>query len=155
MSASYPYLLADWPHTTLLRLPKIQSEVATQLERCNQALEDMPKAITADPASYVLTLVTEFSRDVAQYVNGGEISASGLVQRNRATYAQYKRTIRASAPPFMPYPNAKSARGVNNREIYLKLAGEGEDEDGDGEDGIRSEDAQGVVFSMCPRDRAE
>ena len=117
----------------------------------------MPKAITADPASYVLTLVTEFSRDVAQYVNGGETRAAGLVQRNRVTYAQYKRTIRGSAPPFMPYPNAQSAQGVNNREIYLKLAGEGEDEDEDGdrEDGIGSEDAQGVVFSMCPRDRAE
>lgn len=99
------FLLAS----TIYRLPKLQKEVTTQLDRCTGELREIPPAVTSDPASYVLTLVTEFCNDIALHVKGGEARAADLVQNNRKTYATFKRDIRGSAPPFMPYPCAEEA----------------------------------------------
>ena len=103
--------------------------MATQLEYCNTELCSLPPPITADPASYVLTLVTEYSQAIARHVKGGESHAARLVQANRSTYEQFKADIRSSAPAFMPYSNAGEV-GLDFQ-VHLKLDDE-DDEDGTG-----------------------
>lgn len=90
----------------------------------------------------MLTLVTRFCQDVAQHVKGGEVRIAKLVQANRKTYARYKRAIRASAPPFVPYPSATEARGVKNISQYLQLDGDDEDiqDKPEAVDGVEDED---------------
>ncbi|EKM52205.1 uncharacterized protein PHACADRAFT_198273 [Phanerochaete carnosa HHB-10118-sp] len=90
-------------------MPKLRKEATTQLNACIQRLKELLPAITAEPTSYVLSLLTTFCRDVASYINGDTDTAS-LVQQNRRTYATFKRNIRSSAPPFVPLPSALSSR---------------------------------------------
>ena len=103
--------------------------MALQLGECNKVLEELPKAVTEDPASYVLTLVTEFCRDITRYVNGGETHAAALVQANRQTYAEFKRTIRSTAPPFVPYPNTGNTQGAANHKQFLRQFDENDEEE--------------------------
>ena len=110
-------------------LPKIQSEVTRQLDVCNKELQLLPPPITADPASYVLTLVTGFCQDVARYVHGGEVQASELVQANRRTYAEYKREIRSTAPAFMPFPTQDEVGSSVGVAKYLRVEDDEDDED--------------------------
>lgn len=105
--------------------------MTSQHEFCTRELKGIPAAITSDPASYVLTLVTEFCNDVARHVRGGEAHAAELVQSNRHTYAVYKRDIRGTAPPFVPY---SSADGTPSEPVQYVLDGDEDDEDSEGED---------------------
>ncbi|OCH87803.1 hypothetical protein OBBRIDRAFT_827487 [Obba rivulosa] len=89
-------------------LPALQSQVATQLAQCNAQLELLPEPITAEPSAYVLSLVSAFCNDVQAYIQGSS-RAAALVQKNRQIYAAYKRSIRSTAPPFMPFLSAEEA----------------------------------------------
>ncbi|GJE96959.1 Dynamin domain-conaining protein [Phanerochaete sordida] len=108
-------------------MPKLRSEAAAQLTACLQRLKELPPAITAEPTSFVLTLVTDVCRDVAAYVDGGPDTAS-LVQQNRRTYAIFKHDIRGTAPPFVPSPSPPSSRAG----LARYAAAESDDEDDDG-----------------------
>lgn len=83
-------------------LPSLRAEVTTQLTRCTTELAKLPEAISTDPSSYVLHLVTEFCLMVHAYIHGG-LSTASLVQKNQQKYAEFKRGIRDTAPRFIPY----------------------------------------------------
>ncbi|TCD63212.1 hypothetical protein EIP91_005824 [Steccherinum ochraceum] len=87
-------------------LPKLQSQVTSQLQNCTARLAALPPQITTEPASYVLSLVTTFCGDINLLVHGDSEHAA-LVQQNRKTYAAYKKEIRSSAPQFVPYPTRR------------------------------------------------
>ncbi|OSX63776.1 hypothetical protein POSPLADRAFT_1117272, partial [Postia placenta MAD-698-R-SB12] len=87
-------------------LPNLQREVASQLLDCNKELSVLPPAITGEPSTHVLNLVTDFCKDVRDHVHGTTMTAR-LVQTNRQTYAAFKRGIRSTAPRFIPYPSAR------------------------------------------------
>ncbi|KAH9932350.1 P-loop containing nucleoside triphosphate hydrolase protein [Fomitopsis serialis] len=107
-------------------IPKLQKEVVHQLTTCRAELDALPPAITADPASYVLSLITSFCGLVVAYVQGGP-STAHFVQQNRVSYAAFKRAVRGTAPPFLPFPSAAEAPG--HALAYLGLDLE-EEEDG-------------------------
>lgn len=79
-------------------------------------LEKLPEAIQGEPATHVLTLLTELCRDIQQFVNGSP-DAGELIHKNRDAFAAFKHAIRSTAPHFLPYPDAL---GVNSRfDIWL------------------------------------
>lgn len=85
-------------------MPKLRNEAASQLNTCLQRLKELPPAVTTEPTSYVLSLVTNLCRDVGLHVDG-DPNAASFVQQNRRTYAVFKCDIRGSAPPFVPVPS--------------------------------------------------
>lgn len=86
----------------------------------------LPPAITGEPSTHVLNLVTDFCKDVRDHVHGTTMTAR-LVQTNRQTYAAFKRGIRSTAPRFIPYPSARES--VPNVLAYLQIDMEDDDDD--------------------------
>ena len=82
----------------------------------------------------MLSLVTSFCAAVHAHVEGGAGTAA-LVQRNRASYAQFKRAVRATAPPFLPFPSF--AEAPPHAFAYLALDLNDEEGEGEGEDSFR------------------
>ncbi|GBE86763.1 P-loop containing nucleoside triphosphate hydrolase protein [Sparassis latifolia] len=99
-------------------LPKLQGEVSAQLSKCTTQLDRLPQQVNTEPSAFVLNLVTAFCTDVHAHVQGGPSTAS-LVQKNRAVYAQFKRSIRLTAPPFIPYPRAEEAEADSMKFLEL------------------------------------
>lgn len=60
------------------------------------------------------------------HVEGGP-STARLVQKNRVSYAAFKRAVRGTAPPFLPFPSA--AEAPTHAHAYLAL--DLEEEEGD------------------------
>ncbi|THH32770.1 hypothetical protein EUX98_g1377 [Antrodiella citrinella] len=89
-------------------LPILQNQVDDQLELCNSRLSSLPPAITTDPSSFVLSMITAFCSNVSLLVTG-DSQNSELVQYNRQTYDAYKVAIRSTAPRFVPYANKNDA----------------------------------------------
>lgn len=99
-------------------LPKLQSEVAQQLSVCSCELADLPPPLTSDPSSFVLNLVLDFCTKVRQHVQG-DVTAAGLVQRNRQIYANFKREVRDSALLFLPYATKRDVpEGYNVHRFF-------------------------------------
>ena len=89
----------------------------------------------------MLSLITSFCAAVRAHVEGGPSSA-GLVQRNRASYAAFKRAVRATAPPFLPFPSAGEAPAhafaylaldLDEEEDTFRVVGEEETPDAHGQ----------------------
>lgn len=74
----------------------------------------------------MLSLVTSFCAAIRAHVEGGPGTAA-LVQRNRASYAAFKRAVRATAPPFLPFPSF--AEAPPHAFAYLALDLDEEEED--------------------------
>ncbi|KZT07896.1 uncharacterized protein LAESUDRAFT_811749 [Laetiporus sulphureus 93-53] len=106
-------------------LPKLQTEVSRQLTKYDAELSQLPPPVTTEPSAYVLGLVAEFCKTVQAYIVGGPTTAS-LVQENRQAYATFKRRIRSTAPPFLPYPSPQEC-GPDSIQ-YLQIDDERDDD---------------------------
>lgn len=93
--------------------------------------------MTTEPSTYVLSLISAFCNDVQAFVQGGPRTAT-LVQKNRRTYAAYKRAIRSTAPPFMPYPSANEADAQSTRAVQNELDTSDAEDDEESEEGVAS-----------------
>lgn len=109
-------------------MPQLQAETQSQLKACLRRLEELPAAVAGEPTSYVLSLVTSFCRDVALHVDGDPDTA-GLVQRNRLSYARFKRDIRASAPPFLPVQSVSTRGGKSEYSQFADMEDDSDDDD--------------------------
>lgn len=69
------------------------------LEHCRASLADLPEPPTGDPATYLLTLITEFCTEIKQYVEGSPHRNQLIQSRNKA-FGDFKMAIRNSAPSF-------------------------------------------------------
>ncbi|KAI9058588.1 hypothetical protein FKP32DRAFT_1761416 [Trametes sanguinea] len=92
-------------------LPTLLGKVASQLELCTEQLAVLPPPISTEPSAYVLALVTSFASELRARIHGGltEDEDTELVQRTRDLYEKFKKTIRATAPPFVPFQDARHA----------------------------------------------
>ncbi|KAJ7189190.1 P-loop containing nucleoside triphosphate hydrolase protein [Mycena filopes] len=82
------------------KLPTIRQIAHMHLEQCRAALATLPEPSTEDPATHMLTLITEFCSEIKQIVRGSA-DPSGLIQSNNAAFGQFKRAIRRTAPRFV------------------------------------------------------
>ncbi|KZT22881.1 hypothetical protein NEOLEDRAFT_1180623 [Neolentinus lepideus HHB14362 ss-1] len=121
--------------TFLIRLPALDIEAKSCLQACDEELMTLPQPIEAEPATYVLGLITTFATEFQRYVQGG-VDSGRLIHENHDAYRNFKYSIRRTAPNFVPYPGASSA-----------VQGEFENFIGDGEDGGPVE---GLVSAKAP-----
>ncbi|KAF8600340.1 P-loop containing nucleoside triphosphate hydrolase protein [Ceratobasidium sp. AG-I] len=84
------------------RLPSIQSEIQTRLQKTNVELQKLPEEPSDDPAGALVAILVEFGRDVTRNVDGVP-GAGGLVQQLRAQYLKFRKAIRHTAPNFRPF----------------------------------------------------
>ncbi|CCL98324.1 uncharacterized protein FIBRA_00318 [Fibroporia radiculosa] len=107
-------------------LPALRTEVVSQLATCSGQLDQLPPAITSDPSSYVLSIITEFCRTVKAAVQGDSKMAT-LVQKNTRIYAAFKRDIRSTAPLFIPYPSADQMPSSTTNHVNLDFEDDQDD----------------------------
>ncbi|EMD31064.1 hypothetical protein CERSUDRAFT_60537 [Gelatoporia subvermispora B] len=118
-------------------LPKLQGQVGSQLSQCNAQLNTLPPPITTEPSAYILSLVSAFCNEVQAHIQGGP-GAAALVQKNRRTYATYKRAIRSTAPPFMPFPSSNVTGAILEADLQW-YHDDLDDNDNDGENSGETE----------------
>ncbi|KAJ6477061.1 P-loop containing nucleoside triphosphate hydrolase protein, partial [Mycena sanguinolenta] len=81
-------------------LPRISRTADTHLEACRTSLAALPEPPTEDPATHLLTLITEFSNEIKQWVQGSP-GHNELVQKNNAAFRDFKVAIKKTAPGFV------------------------------------------------------
>jgi hypothetical protein len=84
----------------LRRLPIIIETATNQLDECRAALAGLPMPSMEDPATQLLTLITEFCSGFKRSVRGAS-EPSVLIQRNNAAFGDFKIAIRRTAPMFV------------------------------------------------------
>lgn len=79
-----------------------------------------------EPATYMLSIVTDLCSEVQQFVRGS-VDLSELIHENRTAFLEFKRAIRGTAPTFVPLMNAwQGGRGRlieemgSGKPVYLK-----------------------------------
>ncbi|KLO12399.1 hypothetical protein SCHPADRAFT_941237 [Schizopora paradoxa] len=100
-----------------LALPGLRTKAEQLLAECKSMLAELPRPIAVDASTEILTRVTDFCQHLTATVNGldcvtseDSVSATDgktFVQQNRATYLQFKRRIRSTAPDFRPFEDHK------------------------------------------------
>ncbi|KAJ7032332.1 P-loop containing nucleoside triphosphate hydrolase protein [Mycena alexandri] len=93
------------------KLPAILQTASTHLEQCRAALASLPEPSTEDPATHMLTLMTEFCGEIRQIVHGS-LSPSGLIQNNNAAFGEFKIAIRRTAPRFVALVHADGGNAL-------------------------------------------
>ncbi|KAJ7024655.1 P-loop containing nucleoside triphosphate hydrolase protein [Mycena alexandri] len=93
------------------KLPTIINTASTHLEQCRAALASLPEPSTEDPATHMLTLITEFCGEIRQIVHGSS-SPSSLIQNNNAAFGDFKIAIRRTAPRFVALVDADSGSAL-------------------------------------------
>ncbi|KAJ7852494.1 hypothetical protein B0H14DRAFT_2354758, partial [Mycena olivaceomarginata] len=93
-------------------LPTIIQTAKMHLEHCCASLADLPEPPTGDPATYLLTLITEFCTEIKQYVEGHRTatSLSKAAIRPLETLKWQYVTVRPASPRLsngtaIPVPN--------------------------------------------------
>ncbi|KAF7350793.1 P-loop containing nucleoside triphosphate hydrolase protein [Mycena sanguinolenta] len=114
-------------------LPKIIRTADTHLEACRTSLGALPEPPTDDPVNYLLTLITEFSTEIKQCVQGSS-GHNDLIQKNSVAFRDFKVAIKQTAPGFVAglpvegnsnVPNiltdeeGQTSSGISPRPIYL------------------------------------
>lgn len=77
------------------REPPAEPSILSQQE----IFTKLPEASTEDPATLMLTLITEFCAEIESVVKG--LEPNGLVQKNNAAFGDFKLAIRRTAPGFV------------------------------------------------------
>ncbi|TFK46143.1 hypothetical protein OE88DRAFT_1687998 [Heliocybe sulcata] len=126
-------------------LPTLDTEAKACLQACDKELATLPQPIEAEPATYVLGLITAFATEVQRYVQGG-VDSGRLIHENRHAFHEFKISIRRTAPNFVPYDRASSAVAQFHNFI-------GDDEDEGEAEGLVS--AQSPVYLMDMRQHIE
>ncbi|KDQ60446.1 hypothetical protein JAAARDRAFT_191825 [Jaapia argillacea MUCL 33604] len=103
-------------------LPKLQLESRSCLDSCTSQLQNLPQPIEAEPATYVLGLITQLCNDVNHFIEGG-IESGQLIHENRDAFKAFKAAVAETAPNFLPYESA--GHRTSNFQNYL-----GDEEEG-------------------------
>ncbi|KDQ21433.1 hypothetical protein BOTBODRAFT_98847 [Botryobasidium botryosum FD-172 SS1] len=111
-------------------LPALRSEVHSSLEKCRTALEQLPRPVD-DPSTEVLNMITWFSSELKEHANGLP-GCEKMVQTNRATYHDFKVSVRRTVPRFYPFKDKKNGQG--------RSFDPDSTDDSDGEESIRASD---------------
>ena len=94
------------------RLPELQDELQSLLQKTEEALRQLPKPPSNDAFAEILHLVSDFGRDMARHLEGTP-EGHGLLQTLRPVQERFKKAIRETAPDFRPIVNPRSAEVDN------------------------------------------
>ncbi len=101
------------------------------MQEVEDALTRLPPPPSENPSQELLRLVTGFSADVANLVEGTQ-SFEQLIQRCRPAYIAFRRDIRRTAPDFRSFtgPNDPEIHPFSNPNVRIQVV-TGDSEDGD------------------------
>ncbi|RXW23705.1 hypothetical protein EST38_g2163 [Candolleomyces aberdarensis] len=107
------------------RLPEIQEELDRSIIKVREILGSLPRPPSTDPVNEVANLLYEFAADLHRHVDGvpGE---NGILQCIRPAQDKFRRTIRDTAPQFMPFERRRADGKVLQPPTFL----EGDDDIG-------------------------
>ncbi|KAG1746767.1 P-loop containing nucleoside triphosphate hydrolase protein [Suillus paluster] len=84
------------------RLPEIHKELYNILHKTQEEMRKLPKAPSSDAVGEVWHVVSEFMRQLSRRLEGTP-DEGGILQSIRPYQQEFKRAIRATAPPFVPF----------------------------------------------------
>ena len=84
------------------RLPELEIELQNLLKDTEALLGKLPKAPSDDAQGDIISLVSDFARELAQYVEGTP-DENGIHQQIRPYNAAFLDTIRGTAQKFSPF----------------------------------------------------
>ncbi|KAI0042655.1 hypothetical protein FA95DRAFT_1610025 [Auriscalpium vulgare] len=84
------------------RLPELQNELDSLLNKTTDAIARLPKPPPDEPVAEILRLVSRFTRAVEKQIEGTP-SPEGLLQGLREPQATFQTVIRKTAPDFRPH----------------------------------------------------
>ncbi|KAF8143506.1 P-loop containing nucleoside triphosphate hydrolase protein, partial [Mycena galopus ATCC 62051] len=84
------------------RLPQIQIELETTIQKTRAGLQQLPKAPSSDPVGEVASLLHQFIGELNNIIEG-IYHPEGLLQAIRPPQEQFRREIRHTAPDFRPF----------------------------------------------------
>ena len=88
--------------TLVYRLPELEIELQNLLKDTEALLGKLPKAPSDDAQGDIISLVSDFARELAQYVEGTP-DDNGIHQQIRPHNAAFLATIRGTAQRFFPF----------------------------------------------------
>ncbi|KAJ6593012.1 Dynamin central region-domain-containing protein [Mycena capillaripes] len=107
-------------------LPRIICTANTHLEECRTALAAVPEPLTDDPATYLLTLITDFCTEIKQCVHGSS-ERNNLIQKNNTAFQNFKKAIGQTAPAFVAsFPQAMEEDSEDSDHLSVSTDGEQE-----------------------------
>lgn len=83
------------------RLPEFQDELQKLLQTTEDSLRNLPRPPSSDALAEILHVVSEFSRDLSVQLEGTP-EEGGLLQIIRPALETFRKSIRATAPRFVP-----------------------------------------------------
>ncbi|KAG6329012.1 hypothetical protein ID866_10077, partial [Astraeus odoratus] len=106
------------------RLPEIQKDLYEALQQTEKEISDLPPEPSSNPLGEMLKVVDEFKKELAQRIEGtpGE---DGILQNIRPHTATFRRSIRATAPKFMPWERRDAHRHTPPQITFLLNEEEG------------------------------
>ncbi|KAI0041017.1 hypothetical protein FA95DRAFT_1611344 [Auriscalpium vulgare] len=110
-------------------LPKLSETATLELDSCSEGLKKLPAAVKEDPREHMRNLVTYLNDDFNDYAKGSQ-GFEGLIQDSRTVYGQFKNSIRASSPRYVPFlKSEKYARSSGIATFKDHLEGDDTDEE--------------------------
>lgn len=117
------------------RLPKLRFDASRSREATKQQLSKLPPAISENPSSELLRMITSFSGEFRNYTTGLSEYAS-LIQQCKPAYEGFRDAIKSTAPDFRPYTEKEKRK-------YAQLTVRFKDpEDEDADDSSESEEEE-------------
>ncbi|KIJ13510.1 hypothetical protein PAXINDRAFT_80937 [Paxillus involutus ATCC 200175] len=105
------------------RLPEIQKELMDALQNTEAELRALPRAPSNDPVGEVLHVLSSFTRDLSRRLEGTP-DKNGLLQTIRPYQQAFKRTIRETAPNFVPWEERQRARQLPKADFLANEEGD-------------------------------
>ncbi|KAJ7651398.1 hypothetical protein FB45DRAFT_1079214, partial [Roridomyces roridus] len=117
----------------LRRLPEIQKELASAINKTKSELAKLPKPASKDPVGEVAGMLHGFATALDRLIDGIP-HAGGLLQVIRPAQERFRREIRGTAPDFRPFEQDDERTGVETSFSYPQFLGNEEREvNGDGD----------------------
>ena len=95
-------------------MPELEIELQNLLKETEATLEKLPPAPSDDAQGEVVLLVSNFARELANYVEGTP-EDNGIHQLIRPLYGAFLAMIRGTAQKFCPFGPNETFRRANNR----------------------------------------
>lgn len=86
----------------IVSLPKLRLDASESRDRTLEALKKLPPPVSDNPSADLLRMVTAFSNDFRNYINGISDFAD-LIQKCKPAYEEFRVSIKQTMPDFRPY----------------------------------------------------
>ena len=91
------------PHARICRLPEVSDELQEQLEITLGELNHLPRDVSDDPVTELLSLIRNFISRIESVIDGSVASGLCVVQSATDAYERFTKDIGSKTPRFRPF----------------------------------------------------